>query len=147
MSDAHDERTASREGAQRVLAAALATAKSMQLRASVAVADRGGALKAFARMDGASLLSSETARRKAWTVAAVGASTQDFGSILKSEREQELELLHGMIAIDGLIAFAGGVPLVLDDKLVGAVAVSGASSAEDQQVAQAAARALNESSV
>ena len=142
MPDALDDRTVSLEGAQRVLAAALAKAQTLDLRVSVAVADRAGALKAFARMDGASLLSSETARRKAFTVAAVGMSTQEFGTILKSELRDEPELFHGMIAIEGLIAFAGGVPLRVGEQLVGAVAVSGASSAQDQDIAQAAARVL-----
>src|ERR1700694_285254 len=141
MADVLDERTISLEGAQRVLAAALASAKSMNLRVSVAVAGRAGDLKAFARMDGASMLSGETARRKVYTVAMTGMSTQEFGSILKSEMHEEPELFHGMIGIEGLIAIAGGVPIRLDGKLIGAVAVSGGTSAQDQEIAEAAATA------
>lgn len=132
------------EGAQRILSAALALAASKDLQVSVAVANRDGALEAFARMDGASLLSGETARRKAFTVAYVGISTQDFGTILKSELEREPELFHGMIGIDGLVAFAGGVPLMVDGHRIGAVAVSGATSAEDQEIAESAAGSLTE---
>ena len=139
MADAIEERTISLEGAQRVLTAALALAERMKVRVSVAVAGRAGDLKAFARMDGASMLSAETARRKVYTVAATGISTQDFGSILKSEMREEPELFHGMISIEGLIAFAGGVPLRMDGQLIGAVAVSGGTSAQDQEIAQAAA--------
>lgn len=146
MADAVDERTVSLEGAQRVIAAGVARAEQMKVRVSVAVAGRAGDLKAFARMDRASLLSAETARRKAYTVAAVGMSTQEFGTILKSEMRDEPELFHGMIAIEGVIAFAGGVPLSLDGQLVGAVAVSGATSAQDQEIAQLAAAALTDSS-
>ena len=142
MADALDERTISLEGAQRVVAAALASAKSMNLRVSVAVAGRAGDLKAFARMDGASMLSGETARRKVYTVAMTGMSTQEFGSILKSEMREEPELFHGMMGIDGIIAFAGGVPIRLDGQLIGAVAVSGGSSEQDEEVAQAAAGAI-----
>ncbi len=142
MADALDERTVSLEGAQRVLKAALALAERLNVQVSVAVASRAGALKAFACMDGASLLSGETARRKAYTVAAVGMSTQDFGTILKSAVPEEPELFHGMIGIGGLIAFAGGVPLRLDGDLVGAVAVSGGTSAQDQEIAQGAAASL-----
>jgi len=142
MADALDERTISLEGAQRVVAAALASAKSMNLRVSVAVAGRAGDLKAFARMDGASMLSGETARRKVHTVAMTGMSTQEFGSILKSEMGEEPELFHGMIGIDGIIAIAGGVPIRLNGQLIGAVAVSGGSSAQDQEIAEAAAGAI-----
>jgi cob(I)alamin adenosyltransferase len=85
------------------------------------------------------MLSAETARRKAYTVAATGMSTQDFGSVLKSEMRDEPELFHGMISIEGLIAFAGGVPIRLDGRLIGAVAVSGGTSAQDQEIAEDAA--------
>jgi len=141
MADALNERTISLEGAQRVLATALALAGQMKLRISVAVAGRAGDLKAFARMDGASILSGETARRKVYTVAATGMSTQEFGSILKSEIGEEPELFHGMLGIDGIIAVAGGVPIRLDGQLIGAVAVSGGTSAEDQKIAESAAAA------
>ena len=141
MADAFDERTITLEGAQRVLATAITLAERMKLHVSVAVAGRAGDLKAFARMDGASMLSGETARRKVYTVAMTGMSTQQFGSILKSEMREEPELFHGMIGIEGLIAIAGGVPIRLDGKVIGAVAVSGGTSAQDQEIAEAAAAA------
>jgi len=141
MADALNERTISFEGAQRALAAALASAEQMKVRVSVAVAGRAGDLKAFARMDGASILSGETARRKVYTVAATGMSTQEFGSILKSEMGEEPELFHGMLGIEGIIAIPGGVPIRLDGQLIGAVAVSGGTSAQDNEIAEAAAAA------
>jgi glc operon protein GlcG len=141
MADAIEERTISLEGAQRVLDTAIALAERMKLHISVAVAGRAGDLKAFARMDGASMLSGETARRKVHTVAMTGMSTQEFGSILKSEMREEPELFHGMIGIEGLIAIAGGVPIRRDGKLIGAVAVSGGTSAQDHEIAEAAATA------
>ena len=141
MADALEERTITLEGAQRVLATAITLAERMKLHVSVAVAGRAGDLKAFARMDGASMLSGETARRKVYTVAMTGMSTQQFGSILKSEMREEPELFHGMIGIEGLIAIAGGVPIRLDGKVIGAVAVSGGTSAQDQEIAEAAAAA------
>ncbi len=142
MPDTLDDRTVSLEGAQRVLAAALALADRMKVQVSVAVAGRAGDLKAFARMDGASTLSAETARRKVYTVAATGLSTKEFGTILKSEMREEPELFHGMISIEGLIAFAGGVPIRLGGQLIGAVGVSGGTSAQDQEIAEASATAI-----
>jgi glc operon protein GlcG len=106
------------------------------------VAGRAGDLKAFARMDGASMLSGETARRKVYTVAMTGMSTQEFGSILKSEMHEEPELFHGMIGIEGLIAFAGGVPIRSGGQLIGALAVSGGTSAQDQEIAEASAKTI-----
>src|ERR1700682_3826415 len=147
MADALDDRTISLEGAQRVLAAALALAEQMMVQVSVAVAGRAGDLKAFARMDGASMLSGETGRRKVYTVAMTGMATQEFGSILKSEMREEPELFHGMIGIEGLIAIAGGVPIRLDGKLIGAVAVWGGTSAQDQEIAEAAAAAITNPAV
>ncbi len=133
------EHTIDLETAQRVMIAAVEMGKKLNLRLSVAVAGRAGDLKAFVRMDGASLLSGETARRKAYTVAATGMSTQEFGSILKSDMGNEPELFHGMLGIDNIIAFAGGVPILLDNERIGAVAVSGGTSAEDQKIAEASA--------
>jgi glc operon protein GlcG len=124
---------------QRVLAAALVSAKSMNLRVSVAVAGRAGDLKTFARMDGASMLSGKTARQKVYAVAMTGMSTQEFGSVLKSEMSEEPALFHGMIGIDGIIAFAGGVPIRRDGQLIGAV--SGGTRGQDQEIAEAAAAA------
>src|SRR6266851_5152307 len=138
MADALEERNISLEGAQRVLAAALAVAERMKVRVSVAVAGQAGDLKAFARMDGASMLSGETARRKVYTVAMTGMSTQEFGSVLKSEMREEPELFHGMLGIEGVMAIAGGVPIRLDGQLIGAVAVSGGTSTQDQEIAEAA---------
>jgi uncharacterized protein GlcG (DUF336 family) len=146
MADALEERTISLDGAQRVLAAALASAEQREVRVSVAVAGRAGELKAFARMDGASMLSAQTAPRKAYTVAATGMSTQEFGSILKSEMSEEPELFHGMLGIEGVMAIAGGVPIRLEGQLVGAVAVSGGTSAQDQDIAESAAETINERS-
>jgi len=137
-----NEPTITLEAAQRVLAAAVELARQQKVRASVAVAGRAGDLKAFARMDGATLLSGETSRRKAYTVAATGMSTREFGTILNSEMADEPELFHGMLGIDNIIAFAGGVPIVLEGERVGAVAVSGGTSAQDQEIAEAAAGAL-----
>jgi len=84
------------------------------------------------------MLSGETARRKVYTAAMTGMSTQEFGSILKSEMSEEPELFHGMIGIDGIIAIAGGVPIRLDGRVIGAVAVSGGTSTQDQEIAEAA---------
>jgi glc operon protein GlcG len=142
MADTIERRTLSLQGAQRVLDAAIAEATRGGRQVSVAVLGADGQLKAFAAMDGASILSTETARKKALTVIKVGKATRTFASELKAAMVEEPELFHGMLAMDGIAAFGGGVPISVDGHLVGAVAVSGASSADDEAIANKAAAIL-----
>src|SRR2546426_10816356 len=110
MADTIERRTLSLEGAQRVLEAAIGEAVQAGLHVSVAVLGSDGQLKAFAAMDGASILSTETARKKALTVIKVGKGTQEFAADLKKEMAEEPELFHGMLAMDGITAIGGGGP-------------------------------------
>lgn len=137
-----EQRTISLEGAQRVLTAALAEAERAGVAVSVAVSGRAGDLKAFARMDGAGMLSIETSTKKTVTVARVGRSTREFGTYLREEMDAEPELFHGMITAHGVVGIAGGVPIHHEGELVGAVAVSGASSDDDDRIASLAAAAV-----
>src|SRR2546425_8664897 len=109
MADTIERRTLSLEGAQRVLAAAIGEAARGGLHVSVAVLGSSGQLKAFAAMDGASILSTETARQKALTVIKVGKGTQEVAADLQKEMAQDPELFHGMLAMDGITAIGGGV--------------------------------------
>jgi len=143
MADTIERRTLSLQGAKRVLDAAIGEATQAGRQVSVAVVAADGQLKAFAAMDGASILSTETARKKALTVIKVGKSTRAFASELKAEMADEPELFHGMLAMDGIATFGGGVPITVGGQRVGAVAVSGASSAEDEQIARKAAGVLD----
>jgi glc operon protein GlcG len=115
-----------------------------QLRISVAVADEAGALLAFARMDGATRLSARTAVDKTQTVILTGKTTLEFGGNLREDLGQEPELFHGMIARRDLVPFGGGVPLLMAGRLAGAVAVSGATSIQDHEIAQRAASLLSD---
>ncbi len=108
MADTIERRTLSLQGAQRVLEAAIGEATRAGLHVSVAVVGTDGQLKAFAAMDGASILSTETARKKALTVIKVGKGTQVFASELKAEMADEPELFHGMLAMDGIATFSPG---------------------------------------
>ncbi len=128
-------------GAQRILAACLHEAGEIGVDVCVAVADRCGHPLAFARMDGAALLSVSIAQDKAYTVAAFnGLATHDWFDLIKDEPA----LLHGIIKTDRLTVFAGGVPVRADGEFVGAVGVSGGSADQDRAVAEAGARALDQ---
>ena len=121
---------------------AVREAGRLRVRISVAVADEAGALLAFARMDGATRLSARTAVDKTQTVILTGKSTLEFGRNLRGDLGEEPELFHGMIARPDLVPFGGGVPLLIAGRLAGAVAVSGATSIQDHDIAQRAASLL-----
>jgi glc operon protein GlcG len=125
--------------AQQIVDEAIRDARRLEVRISVAVADEAGSLAAFARMDGATRLSAQTSVDKARAVILIGKPTIEFGEYLRGELAVEPELFHGMTARRDLVAFGGGVPLVADGRLAGAVAVSGASSLEDHEIALRAA--------
>lgn len=126
-------------GARAALDSALAHAESIGARMNVAVVDAGGIVVAFARMDGAFNLSGSIARDKAKTVAGFGGvpSADLYAAI-----EGEPAVRDGIANRDGVAAFGGGVPILVDGELVGAVGASGGSAEEDTQVAQAGADAL-----
>lgn len=125
-------------GARAALDAALAYAEPVG-RFNIAVTDTGGALLAFARMDGAFAHSGPIATDKARTVVGFGGAPTD---LLYEGISGEPAVRDGIGGRAGVAAFGGGVPIVVDGVLIGAVGASGGSAAEDKQVAQAAADAV-----
>ena len=126
-------------GAQRVLDRSLDVARELGVAVCVAVTDRSGHLLAFARMDGAALLSVSIAQDKAYTVAAFGGlPTHEWFDLIKDEPA----LLHGIVKTERLTVFAGGAPVRSAGVLAGAVGASGGSAEQDRAVAEAGAAAL-----
>ena len=127
------------EDARRIIAAAEKKAASIGQPMNIAVADAGANLVAHVRMDGAWIGSIDISISKAWTSKAFDIATKDLGD--NSQPNQQFFGIHttnnGRVAI-----FAGGVPLVRDGAVVGAIGVSGGSGAQDQTVAEAGAAAL-----
>lgn len=138
MPDLIDARTIGYSAANRAMDAAMAEAQALGVAVCVAVSDRAGHLIAYGRMDGAPLLSGEIAQDKAYTVAAFGLATHEWFDLIKDE----LALLHGIIKTDRLIVFGGGVPIRVDNQLVGAVGVSGGSADQDRRIAEAGAASV-----
>jgi glc operon protein GlcG len=131
------------EQARQIVDRALDDARRLDARISVAVADEAGALLAFARMDGATRLSSRTAEAKTQTVILTGKATIDLGREWREELGAEPELFYGMIARPDVVPFGGGVPVRIGGRLAGAVAVSGATSVQDHEIAARAAAAAD----
>jgi uncharacterized protein GlcG (DUF336 family) len=124
------------EKAHRVIAAGETKAKEIGQPMNIAVVDAGTNLKAFIRMDGAWLGSIDIAINKAFTAKAFDISTQELG-----QNSQPGDQFFGIYVSNQnrVMIFAGGVPLKVDGKIVGAVGVSGGSGEQDQAVAEAAA--------
>jgi glc operon protein GlcG len=129
--------------ARQIAEQAMEDASRLAVRISVAVADEAGALLAFARMDGATRLSARTAVAKTQTVILTGKATLDLGREWREDLGAEPELFYGMIARPDVVPFGGGVPVRIGGRLAGAVAVSGATSLQDHEIAERAAAAAD----
>ena len=125
--------------AQRVAEAAISAGRSKDIDACIAVCDPSSAAIVTIRMDGAPRLSAEVALNKAYSVAVFnGMPTDKWWPLLCDDPA----LVHGFTHTDRLVVFAGGVPVLVGGEVVGAVGVSGGSSDEDRQIAQAGADAV-----
>ena len=126
-------------GAQKVLQGAMAKAKEMKLTVNVAGVDDGGHLLAFVRMDGARPASAYTALTKAVTAATFRQATgpTPAGSA-QPDLLLNLSLQNAAAASGGKITtLKGGVPILVDGEVVGAVGVGGGTGDQDVEVAKA----------
>ncbi len=126
-------------GAQAALTAGLAHATAIGGRFNIAVTDTAGDLLAFARMDGAFAESGLIAIDKCRTVVRFGGAPTDG---LYAALAGEDAVVRGIANRPGIAAFGGGVAIVVDGQVVGAVGASGGSAVQDAEVAGAGASAL-----
>ena len=112
-------RPISLEQAQAVIQAAVAEAKKRNWKMNIAVADSGGNLVAFERMDGAMLASIQIAQHKARAAITFRRPTKVF--------EDGINLMHlnYLLAFDGIIASRGGIPLIDQGVIIGVIGCSG----------------------
>ena len=139
MSDVFQKASVTTELAHRVVAAAEAKAAELGVPMVIAVCDESGVLKAFSRMDGAALLSVQIAQDKAYTAVGFGMPSGGWHDFIKDDPPLAAGAVGG---IDRLVVFAGGFPIVIDDRVVGAVGVSGGHYSQDSEVAEAGLAAL-----
>jgi uncharacterized protein GlcG (DUF336 family) len=125
------------EQAQAVIQAAVAEAKKRNWRMNVAVADSGGNLVAFQRMDGAMLASIQIAEHKARAAVTFRRPTKVF--------EDGVQLMHlnYLLAFDGMIASRGGIPLIDQGRIIGAIGCSGGTDSQDEVVSGVGAKVIN----
>ena len=124
------------ERAQAAIAAAVAEANKSGWPLNVAVVDSGGSLVSFARMDGAQLASIAIAQHKARAAAKFRRPTRVFEEAIQKG-------FTYLTTIDGIIGSRGGIPLVEDGKLIGAIGCSGATGSQDEVVCTAGAATIN----
>ncbi len=123
--------------ARRALAAAEAEAMREGWPVAIAVVDPSGFLVAFVRLDNTQLGSIEVAIEKARTSALYRRTTKEFEDRLV-QGGANLKVLR----LPGL-PIEGGIPIVVDGKIVGAIGVSGVQSTQDAQVAAAGVKVLS----
>ena len=126
----------SADDVKRIATAAEAEAVRNQWNVTIAIVDEGGHLLALQRLDGAPPISSYIAPEKARTAALGRRETKLYEDVINQGRVSFLSapVLQGMLE--------GGVPVIVDGQVIGAVGVSGVKSSEDAQIAKAGIAAL-----
>ncbi|MBU3649461.1 MAG: heme-binding protein [Limnohabitans sp.] len=119
-----------------ILDAAQNHAQNQKWSVSIAVVDDGGHLLGFVRLDGAPPISAHIAPAKAHTAAMGRRESKGYEDVINQGRVSFLSAP----AIQGMLE--GGVPIVRDGEVIGAVGVSGVKSNEDAEIARAGIAAL-----
>ncbi len=127
--------------ARALLAGARARAQEIGVPTNIAVTDESGNLIAFERMDGAKIPSGAIAIDKAFTAAGTRKATHELGEVAQPGKP-----VYGISSALGgrMVVIAGGLPVLSDGVVVGAVGVSTGTPAQDLDCAEAGVRALGE---
>jgi len=119
-------------GAKKIAAVAEAKAKAEGARVVIAVVDEGGSLLLLERLDDTQVASVNVGIDKARTAAIYRRPSKVFEDQVKNGRVSAL-------ALHGAVALQGGVPIVVDGKVIGAIGVSGETPQQDEDIALAGA--------
>jgi glc operon protein GlcG len=123
------------EGAKKAMAAAEAEAQKNNWNVAIAILDSGANLIMFQKMDDTQLGSVNVSIGKAKTAVNFKRPTKALEEIISGGRQV-------FLAVEGVTPLQGGLPVMVDGKLIGAVGVSGVLSSQDEQIAQAAVNVL-----
>jgi glc operon protein GlcG len=123
------------EDAKKAMAAAEAEARKNNWNVAIAILDAGGNLILFQKIDDTQLGSINVAIGKAKTAVNFKRPTKALEEMIAGGRQV-------FLAVEGITPLQGGLPVILDGKLIGAVGVSGVMSSQDEQVAQVAVNVL-----
>ncbi|SDI60562.1 GlcG/HbpS family heme-binding protein [Natribacillus halophilus] len=127
--------------AKTLIEAAERESQNIGVQMVISIMDEGGNLIATHRMDDAWIASIDIAQNKAWTSVALKMPTSNLEEATVPEGS-----LYGLNTTNQgkIVVFGGGIPLVKDGKVVGAVGVSGSTVDHDVQVAEAAVNKFEE---
>jgi glc operon protein GlcG len=132
-----DKKTLTLDGARHAISAAVTQAHKNHAGGVIAVVDDGGNLMALERVDGTFAAGANIAIGKARTAALFQKPTRAFEEIIAKGRT-------AMVALNDFTPLQGGIPITIDGQIVGAVGVSGAASAQqDEELAMTAAAAVS----
>jgi glc operon protein GlcG len=129
------KRTLSLAAARRISAAAEGFARRRGWNVVIAIVDDGGHLLHLVRMDGTQIGSIQVAQAKARTALAFKRPSKAWEEALAGGR-------RAVLGLPGVTPVEGGLPLVVDGEIVGAIGVSGVTSEQDGLIAQAGAARL-----
>ena len=132
-----DKKRLTLDGAKKVIAAAIAEAKSKNAPGgAIAVVDEGGNLVAVERLDNTFAAGANISIGKARTAVLFKRPTKFFEDVINKGRT-------AMTTLNDFTPLQGGIPIIVDGQIIGAVGVSGAASAQqDEELAIAGAKAL-----
>jgi uncharacterized protein GlcG (DUF336 family) len=123
------------DDARIIAAAAEAEALKNRWNVCIAIVDDGAHLLHFHRLEGTQLASADIAIAKARSAMLGKRATKVYEDMVNNGR-------HAVLSMPGITHLEGGVPIVVEGEIIGAVGVSGVKSSEDAQVAQAGISAL-----
>ena len=113
--------------------AAVEDASARGISVCVSVLDRSGVLKAFGQMDGVSHIAVKACQAKAYS-ALMGIRSGELGDALKDNLPQ----LISLASFENVVMMGGGLPIIIDGVVVGAIGVGGSSVENDISCAQKA---------
>ncbi|WP_283180606.1 heme-binding protein [Pseudomonas svalbardensis] len=119
-----------------ILAAARTEAQSNQWAVTIVIVDDGGHPLALERLDGCAPIGAYIATEKARTSALGRRESKGYEEMVNGGR-------HAFLSAPLLTSLEGGVPIIVDGQVIGAVGVSGVKAEQDAQVAKAGAQCLN----
>jgi uncharacterized protein GlcG (DUF336 family) len=133
--DLPTKRTLSLEVARQIAAAAEKHARENKWNVCIAIVDDGGHLVYFQRLDGTQYGSVNVSQRKAETAIGFKRPSKTFEEGVAGGR-------NALLGLPGAVPLEGGLPLVIDGEMIGAIGVSGVTAQQDGMIAQAGADSL-----
>jgi len=124
------------EAAKKMVAAGEAEAMKNGWNVAITVVDASGGLILFHKLDETQPGSIQVSQGKARTSALFKRPTKAMEEMIAGGKT-------AFLAVEGIVPIQGGLPVVADGKVIGAIGVSGVTSAQDEQIAAAALAALN----